>query len=121
MACCVAKEAQKSLPHTTLSPCRPPPTNDEDDYVPPGKVQIVADIDYAQVVGLSDEPDYVPSWYQEDLGAELRHSQVQAQPHAPHCISKRATAHMWPVPLHITQLYATLPCCPSLSDWALLK
>lgn len=44
--------------------------------MPPGKVEIVADIDYAQVVGLSDEPEYVPSWYQEDLGTELRHSQV---------------------------------------------
>lgn len=49
---------------------------DEEEHVPPGKPEIVADVDYAQVVGLSDEPPYVPSWYNEDLGAELRHSQA---------------------------------------------
>ena len=36
----------------------------------------MADIDYAEVVGLSSEPSYVPSWYNEDLGSELCHSQV---------------------------------------------
>jgi len=49
---------------------------DEEEHVPPGKPEIVADVDYAQVVGLSDDAPYVPSWYNEDLGAELRHSQV---------------------------------------------
>ncbi|CAL8466137.1 g5673 [Coccomyxa elongata] len=56
----------------------PSATKDDDDAVPLGKAQIVADIDYAEVVGLSSEPSYVPSWYKEDLGTELCHSQEAA-------------------------------------------
>ncbi|BDA51003.1 probable protein phosphatase 2C 5 at N-terminal half [Coccomyxa sp. Obi] len=56
----------------------PSATKDDDDLVLLGKAQIMADIDYAEVVGLSSEPSYVPSWYNEDLGTELRHSQEAA-------------------------------------------
>lgn len=58
--------------------CRPPAVV-EDDYElpPPGKPEVLADIDYAHVIGLcAQQPDQVPSWYSDSLGAELRRSQV---------------------------------------------
>lgn len=49
----------------------------EDHHVVPGRPEVIADVDYAAIVGLGpDQPEYVPSWYQESYGAELRYSQV---------------------------------------------
>jgi hypothetical protein len=57
--------------------CRPPAVVEEEDAQPLGKPQVLADIDYAQVVGLSPtQPEYMPSWFDETLCADLRHSQV---------------------------------------------
>jgi hypothetical protein len=51
--------------------------DDTDDYVQPERPEIVADVDYAAVIGLGPEaPDYVPAWYQDSYGAELKRSQV---------------------------------------------
>ena len=67
--------------------CRPAVQADDGDageHVQPGRPDILADVDYAAVVGLlPEEPGtIVPSWYQEGYGAELRRSQVPAPHHA---------------------------------------
>lgn len=58
---------------------------DDDDWDPPGKPVVLADIDFAEVCASSEEDDCEegmgdgverPSWYQHEYGAELMHSQV---------------------------------------------
>ena len=50
---------------------------EDDDYEPPGRPEVVADIDFAEVCASAEGDGVaVPSWYQHEYGAELMHSQV---------------------------------------------
>lgn len=72
---------------------------DDDAELPAlGKPEVLADVDYAHVVGLcAEQPDEVPSWYSNALGAELRRSQVRSWlllcPGEPH---KSKLPFFWP-------------------------